>query len=100
MLVDAYASLLACAYLCVSVQAGRKVVDARHSWIKSGARLLPECLEDCGGICGYADLLEAISDPKHLSHEETIEWIGEESDPEHFDLRKVNAWLAQQTRER
>src|SRR3954454_11861123 len=26
--------------------------------------------DDCGGIWGYADFLEAIGDPKHSSHEE------------------------------
>jgi hypothetical protein len=31
--------------------------------------------EDCGGIWGYYDFVEAINDPKHESHEEMTEWM-------------------------
>jgi hypothetical protein len=48
--------------------------------------------EDCGGIWGYGDLVEAIRDPKHEQHEELLDWIGE-FDPEEFDLQDVNARL-------
>ena len=53
-----------------------------------GKRACPP--EDCGGIYGYADFLEAIRDPKHEQHEEMLEWIGREFDPEEFDLKEVN----------
>ena len=33
-------------------------------------------LEDCGGPWGYAEMLEAIADPKHERHAELTEWIG------------------------
>ena len=49
--------------------------------------------EDCGGIWGYADLLEIISNPKHEQHEEMTEWIGGEFDPEYFDMTDVNEYL-------
>lgn len=49
--------------------------------------------EDCGGIWGYAELLEAISDPNHPQHEELSEWLGEDFDPEAFDPVAVNAEL-------
>ena len=38
--------------------------------------------EDCGGPWGYADLLEAIKDPKHKRHAELTEWIGDDFDPD------------------
>ncbi|MBI5446542.1 MAG: plasmid pRiA4b ORF-3 family protein [Deltaproteobacteria bacterium] len=62
---------------------------------------LPRCLtgkracppEDCGGLWGYAELLDALSDPRHPEHEEQLEWLGEGFDPEAFDLQAVNAAL-------
>jgi hypothetical protein len=41
--------------------------------------------EDCGGIWGYPDFVEAIENPDHDRHEELLEWIGGEFDPEAFD---------------
>lgn len=49
--------------------------------------------EDCGGIWGYYRLLEAVKNPKHEEHEEMLEWLGEQFDPGHFDLQKINAKL-------
>jgi hypothetical protein len=56
-----------------------------------GKRACPP--EDCGGTWGYADLLEAIQDPKHPEHEDRLEWIGGSFDPEAFDVGKVNRAL-------
>lgn len=49
--------------------------------------------EDCGGIWGYADLLEIIQDPEHEEYEDMMEWLGGELDPEAFDLEEVNRKL-------
>jgi hypothetical protein len=57
----------------------------------AGKRACPP--EDCGGIWGYADFLEAISDPDHEEHDSMLEWIGGEFDPEAFDLAEVNRRL-------
>ena len=57
----------------------------------AGARTCPP--EDCGGVGGYEALLEAIADPQHPRHEESIEWLGEGFDPEAFDLEQVNRYL-------
>jgi hypothetical protein len=38
--------------------------------------------EDCGGPWGYAELLEAIGDPKHERHADLTEWIGDDFDPD------------------
>lgn len=50
--------------------------------------------EDCGGIPGYYNLLEAIHDPKHPEHEDLLDWIGGEYDPEAFSVEEVNRQLA------
>ncbi|MBI2787822.1 MAG: plasmid pRiA4b ORF-3 family protein [Elusimicrobia bacterium] len=57
-----------------------------------GARACPP--EDCGGVYGYEDFLKAIRDPKHESHDEMLEWIGGEFDPEAFDLKETNKALS------
>lgn len=42
--------------------------------------------EDCGGIDGYYEVVEATNNPKHERHEELLEWLGGEPfDPEAFD---------------
>jgi len=46
--------------------------------------------EDCGGIWGYEEFLEAINNPDHEEHEEMLEWVGGEFDPEHFDVNEVS----------
>jgi len=53
----------------------------------SGARKCPP--EDCGGVHGFIELLEAIRDPKHERHRELLEWLGGGFDPADFDARKV-----------
>jgi len=49
--------------------------------------------EDCGGIPGYYNLLEAIRDPGHPEHEELLDWVGGEFDSEAFSLDEVNRRL-------
>ena len=39
-----------------------------------GKRTCPP--EDCGGIWGYNDFLEAIQDPDHPEHDDMLEWVG------------------------
>ena len=56
-----------------------------------GARACPP--EDVGGIWGYAEFLEAISDPNHADHDEMVEWVGGEFDPEKFSVDEVNKEL-------
>jgi len=63
----------------------------RYPICLTGKRACPP--EDCGGIWGYADFLEAIQDPKHPEHDEMLEWVGEDFDPEAFDLDEVNRVL-------
>jgi hypothetical protein len=58
----------------------------------AGARASPP--EGCGGVFGYAELLEALKDPSHPEHEDMLEWIGGDYDPAFFDLEGVNEQLA------
>lgn len=51
--------------------------------------------EDCGGVWGYDDFLEAINDPKHEEHESMLEWIGGRFDPEEFDSRTATKKMRQ-----
>ncbi len=48
-----------------------------------GQRACPP--EDCGGIWGYADFVEAIQNTANERHEELLEWVGGRFDPERFD---------------
>jgi hypothetical protein len=54
----------------------------------AGERACPP--EDVGGPSGYADFLAAISDPSNGSHEEMLDWVGGEFDPEWFDIDGIN----------
>jgi len=56
--------------------------------------------EDCGGVPGFYNLLEAIADPDHEQHEELLEWVGEDFDPEAFSVEEVNRGLASMHRRR
>jgi hypothetical protein len=56
--------------------------------------------EDCGGPGGYYDLLEAIRDPEHERHEEMLEWVDEDFDPDAFSVDDVNRRLAPPQRRR
>ena len=46
--------------------------------------------EDCGGVWGYAGLLEILKNPKHEEYESYLEWVGERFDPESFNMERVN----------
>ena len=61
----------------------------------------PRCLEgsgacppeDCGGPWGYEELLEALGDPEHEDYENYRGWVGEDFNPERFDVDEVNKVL-------
>lgn len=61
--------------------------NVRYPTCIDGKRTCPP--EDCGGVWGYEDFLEAMKNPNHERHEELLEWIGGEFDPEHFDVEEV-----------
>jgi hypothetical protein len=59
----------------------------------AGQRACPP--EDCGGPWSYPGFVEAIRNPDHRSHEETLNWVGGEFDSEKFDLEATNNELRQ-----
>jgi len=61
--------------------------SAKYPRCVGGARRCPP--EDCGGIHGYANFLDAIADPKHPEHAETLVWAGGQYDPDDFDPAEV-----------
>ncbi|MCL4490018.1 MAG: hypothetical protein M1570_18095 [Chloroflexi bacterium] len=65
--------------------------DARYPRCLDGQRACPP--EDVGGVWGYADFVKAIRNPRHPEHDEMLEWVGGEFDPEKFDLDGVNGML-------
>ena len=52
-----------------------------------GKRTCPP--EDCGGVWGYQDLLESLSDPKTADDDESVQWVGGDFDPDHFEAADV-----------
>lgn len=50
--------------------------------------------EDCGGIWGYANLLEVLAGPPGPELDELHEWVGSDFDPASFDPDRVSAALA------
>lgn len=53
--------------------------------------------EDCGGLGGYAAMLESLSNPDDTERESYIEWLGMESgqkwDPLSCNIREINKRL-------
>jgi hypothetical protein len=62
-----------------------------HPVCLEGRRACPP--EDCGGIYGYDEMLDALKDPNHPEREHWLEWIGDDFDAEAFDLDAVNRRL-------
>lgn len=61
-----------------------------------GRRAAPP--EDCGGIWGYAELIDVLKDPSHPEHDDRLEWLGldnaSEFDPAEFSAEEVTEELA------
>ncbi|MDR3170888.1 MAG: plasmid pRiA4b ORF-3 family protein, partial [Treponema sp.] len=46
--------------------------------------------ENCGGIWGYEEVLEALKAPKKKKNRELLDWL-EDFDPEYFEVDEVNS---------
>lgn len=52
--------------------------------------------EDCGGVPGYAEFVQAMANPDDPEHDHLAEWIGTDTwDPAAFDRIEVNDRLAE-----
>ncbi len=79
----------------------------RHEIVLEGevegipGELYPLCLdgvgacppEDCGGIGGFRELLEALAHPRTRRHRDLLHWLGGPFDPNAFSVEEVNARL-------
>lgn len=65
--------------------------EIRFATCLAGQRACPP--EDCGGTWGYMNMLEALKDPNHEEHEELLEWLGGEFEPEAFEVEEANQIL-------
>lgn len=57
-----------------------------------GERACPP--EDCGGVPGYADLVDAMADRDHPERERFLEWLDQPFDPAAFDVADANRRLS------
>jgi len=77
-------------------------VTVEKTWPRTDNSLAPRCWdgkracppEDCGGVSGYQNLLEALRDRHHPEHRELRLWAGPHYDPELFSVQAVNSALA------
>lgn len=77
-------------------------VTLEKIWPRTENSLAPRCWdgkracppEDCGGVSGYQNLIEALHDRRHPEHRELSAWAGPHYDPELFSVQAVNSALA------
>ncbi len=81
--------------------------DWRHEIVVEGevdgvaGELYPLCVdgagacppEDCGGISGYRELLEALAGPRSRRQRDLLRWLGGPFDPADFSIDDANARL-------
>lgn len=63
----------------------------KHAVCLDGQNACPP--EDCGGVRGYAELLEVLADPDHEEHRHLVSWVGGAFDATFFDLAGTNVAL-------
>lgn len=54
--------------------------------------------EDSGGIYGYYENLEVLKDPNREEYDDVLEWMGDDFDPDEFDIEEVNRLLKKMQR--
>lgn len=69
--------------------------NAKYPICINGKRNFPP--EDCGGICGYEELLDILKNPYHKEYKNIIEWLDNldysNFDPEYFNKNEINNLL-------
>ncbi len=68
---------------------GKMKPDDKLFTVTGGEMAAPP--EDCGGIPGFYNMIEVLSDPEHPDYDMLFEWMGElEFDPKEFNLEISN----------
>jgi hypothetical protein len=65
---------------------------AAYPRLTGGAGRCPP--EDCGGIPGFYEFLDALADPGHPDHDDLLDWHGGPFDPLDMDVEAINKRLA------
>jgi hypothetical protein len=63
----------------------------RYPRCTGGRRAAPP--EDCGGVPGFAAVLDALADPANPDHADTLAWVPPGYDPARFDRAALDAAL-------
>jgi hypothetical protein len=63
-----------------------------HPICLAGMRNCPP--EDVGGVWGYVELLESVSNPRHPRRKEFEDWLDGPYNPDHFALEEVTRVLS------
>jgi hypothetical protein len=63
----------------------------RYPCVIAGERACPP--EDVGGPPGYIDFCAAIAGPSNNAHDQLLDWVGGEFDPDWFDIDAVNEYF-------
>lgn len=66
-------------------------IPMKHPICLGGANACPP--EDVGGLPGYMEFTEAMTDPAHVSHADMLRWHSAPFDPTRFDLDAVQQQL-------
>lgn len=74
------------------------IIDLKEIKEADDNRQYPICIdgenaapvEDVGGIPGYYNMIEALSNPEHPEHDMFKEWLGENYDPGYYDQDIIN----------
>ncbi len=77
------------------------VPGAKYPICLEGERACPP--EDCGSVPGYENIVRILAlAPKKRTEDdlEMLDWLGDDYDPEFFDIDSVNTYLAQFSRPR
>ena len=101
-LVDKYGEQLKLRFLYDSGDCWEHDVVLEKIIVVEPNAIYPRCVEgqracppeDVGGVWGYVEFIEAISDPTHHQHEDMLEWSGP-FDPDEFDPERATSLMAE-----
>ncbi len=66
--------------------------DTKYPHFIEGAHRAPP--EDVGGVPGFENFLDAMTDPKHEEHDELRQWYGAQYNPDEIDEKIIKRRVA------